>query len=211
MDSERILLADDHFAIRAGIKHILKNEFPGMEFGEATSATEVFYKIKSQKWNIIILDINLPGRNGLDILKQLKDEKIGIPVLVFSMHREEILAVRALKAGASGYLSKDAAGSELVKAMHQILSGRKYITMKVAELMVSQLENPENKAPHELLSDREYQTLLLIASGLTISQIASRLSLGISTISTYRARILRKMGLKNNVELTHYAIDNKLF
>jgi len=127
------------------------------------------------------------------------------------LHREDVLAVRALKAGASGYLSKDAAGTELVKAMHQLLSGRKYITLQVAELMVSQLDNPENKAPHEFLSDREYQTLLLISSGLTISQIASQLSLGVSTISTYRARILEKMGLKNNAELTHYAIDNKLF
>ncbi len=211
MDNKRILIADDHFAIRAGIKHILITEFPGMEFGEATNAADVFYKIKNQKWNIIILDINLPGRNGLDILKQLKVDKVKIPVLVFSMHREDVLAVRALKAGASGYLSKDAASIELVQAMHQLLSGRKYITLPVAELMASQLENPENRAPHELLSDREYQILLLIASGFTISQIAIQLSLGISTISTYRARILEKMGFKNNAELTHYVIDNKLF
>ncbi len=211
MDNKRVLLADDHFAIRAGIKHILKNEFPDMEFGEAGSAAELFCKVRGEKWNVIVLDLIFPGRTGLDILKQLKDEKIGTPVLVFSMHREDVLAVRALKAGASGYLSKDAAGTELVKAMHQLLSGRKYITLQVAELMVSQLDNPENKAPHEFLSDREYQTLLLISSGLTISQIASQLSLGVSTISTYRARILEKMGLKNNAELTHYAIDNKLF
>ena len=210
MNPERILIADDHVAIRVGIKHILKNELPGMEFGEAASTVEVFRMVRNQKWSILILDINLPGRNGLDILKQLKDETIGIPVLVFSLYREELVAVRAFKAGASGYLSKEAAGTELVKAIHQLLAGRRYITIPVAELMASQLENPENKLPHERLSDREYQTLLHIASGFTLSQIAFRLSLAISTISTYRARILEKTGLKNNAGLTHYAIDNKL-
>jgi len=184
VEPERILIADDHVVLRAGIKHILKNELPGMEFGEAASAVEVFRMVRNKKWNILIL--------------------------VFSVYREEIVAVRAFKAGASGYLSKDAAGTELVKAIHQLLAGRRYITIPVAELMASQLENPENKSPHERLSDREYQTLLHIASGFTLSQIAFKLSLAISTISTYRARILEKTGLKNNAGLTHYAIDNKL-
>ena len=206
----KILIADDHGAIRTGVKHILKKEFPELEFGEATNAIEVLKKIEDQQWDILILDINMPGRNGLDILKQMKDQKIGVPVLVFSIHPEDMIAVRALKAGASGYLSKNAADKELIKAVHQLLQGRKYITLSVAELMASQLENPDNKAPHELLSDREYQTLLLIASGRTISQIAADLSLGVPTISTYRTRILEKMNLKNNAELTHYVVDNKL-
>ncbi|MGC1240640.1 MAG: response regulator transcription factor [Chryseosolibacter sp.] len=210
MAAKRILIADDHFAIRIGIKHLLKNEFASVEFGEATNAQEVFEKIKSGPWDVMILDINMPGGNGFEVLKQLRDEKQVIPVLVFSMHREEIVALRALKAGASGYLSKDAADTELAKAIHQLLAGRKYISHSVAELMVSQLDNPENRPSHELLSDREYQTLLLIASGRTVSQIADELSLGISTISTYRVRILEKMGFKNNAELTHYAIEHRL-
>jgi DNA-binding NarL/FixJ family response regulator len=210
VESKRILIADDHAAVRTGVKHVLKSEFPGMEFGEACNAPEVLGKVRSQKWNAIILDINLPGRNGLDILKQLKAEKIGIPVLIFSVDNEALVAVRAFKAGAVGYLSKGASCTELVNAIQQLLSGKKYITPSVAELLVSHLENPENKAPHELLSDREYQTLLHIASGLTLSQIASRLSLGVSTISTYRARILKKTGLKNNARLTAYVLENKL-
>lgn len=210
MKTKRILIADDHFAIRIGIKHLLKNEFADVEFGEATNATDVFEKIKSSTWDVMILDINMPGGNGFEVLKQLRAERSAIPVLVFSMHREDIVALRALKAGASGYLSKDAADTELARAIHQLLAGRKYISHSVAELMVSQLDNPENKPPHELLSDREYQTLLLLASGKTVSQIADELSLGISTISTYRVRILEKMAIRNNAELTHYAIEHKL-
>jgi len=210
MDVKRILITDDHFAIRIGIKHLLKSEFNQVEFGEATNAEECFQKIKTSRWDLMILDINLPGRNGFEILKQLREEKAGIPVLVFSMHREELVALRALKAGAAGYLSKDAADTELAKAIHQLLAGRKYITLPVAELMASQLENPGTQAPHESLSDREYQTLLLIASGKTVSKIANELSLSVSTISTYRLRILEKMGLKNNSELTYYAIDHGL-
>jgi len=210
MEDKRILIADDHFAIRSGIKHILANEFSGIQFGEATSAAEVFQQIKLQPWDILILDINFPDRNGLEILKQLKEEGTGIPILVFSMYREEQIAVRALKAGASGYLAKDAGDRELVKAIQQLLNGRKYISLSVAELLASQLEAPYDKAPHEILSDREYQTLILIASGKSVSQIAAEISLSVPTISTYRARILEKMGLKNNAEITHYVIDNRL-
>lgn len=210
MKGKRILIADDHFAIRIGIQHLLKLEFSDAEFGEATNGREIFQLLDSAPWDLLILDINLPGRNGFEILKQLREEKRGTPVLVFSMHREELVAIRALKAGASGYMSKDAADIELPRAVHQLLAGRKYITLPVAELMASQLQNPSGQAPHESLSDREYQTLLLIASGKSISQIAEDLSLGVSTVSTYRVRILEKMGLKNNAELTHYAIDRGL-
>ena len=207
---KKILIADDHPAIRNGVKLILKSEFSEVEFGEAASGLEVLKMIREKKWDVIILDMDMPGRSGLDVLKQLKDEQSKIPVLMFSMHAEEQVAMRALKLGASGYLSKDAASDDLAKAIHTILSGKKFITPAVAEQMAAQLENPANKAPHELLSDREYQTLLLLASGKTVSEIAVELSLSIPTISTYRARILEKMVLKNNAELTSYALRNNL-
>jgi two-component system, NarL family, invasion response regulator UvrY len=206
----RILIADDHSAIRNGVKLILADEFKDVEFGEAKNGVEVFRRIKEKKWDLLILDMDMPGRNGLEVLKQLKEEKENIPVLIFSMHPEEQIAVRALKSGAAGYLSKDSADTELVKAIQQILSGRKYITATLAEQLAAQLENPTDKAPHELLSDREYQTLLLFASGKTVTQIAEELSLSVPTISTYRARILEKMGMKTNAELTSYTIRNRL-
>ena len=207
---KKIMIADDHFAIRVGIQHLLRNEFPDVQFGEATNARDIFEMLNTSDWDLLILDINLPGRDGFDILKQLRDEKRSIPVLVFSMHREELVAVRALRAGASGYLSKDAADIELPRAVRQLLAGRKYITSSVAELMASKLQYPDNYDPHEILSDREYQTMLMLAAGKSVSQIAEELSLGISTISTYRVRILEKMGLKNNAELTQYAVEHKL-
>ena len=205
-----ILICDDHSAIRNGVKLILTDEFPKIEFGVATNAIEVFKRLKEKKWDLLILDVDMPGRNGLEVLKQLKDEKSVVPVLMFSMHPEAQVAIRALRSGARGYLSKDTADTELINAVHQILAGKKYITPAIAELLADHVINPENKAEHELLSDREYQTLLLIASGKSVSQIAEQLSLSVPTISTYRARILEKMGLKNNSELTNYAIRNNL-
>jgi DNA-binding NarL/FixJ family response regulator len=156
------------------------------------------------------LDIDLPGRNGLDILTQIKAEKLKIPVLMFSFHSEEQIALRAMKLGAAGYLSKDAADLELVKAINQIIKGKKYISQSLSEKLLSLLDDKSNKEPHELLSDREYQTLLLIASGKTVSEIAGILCLSTPTISTYRARILEKMKMKNNAALTTYAITQKL-
>jgi len=205
-----ILIADDHSAIRIGVKQICANEFPGMRFGEAVNYTEVFQQIKSAQWDILILDVDLPGRNGLDILKQIKAEKMKIPVLMFSFHSEEQIAVRALKLGAAGYLSKDAADLELVKAVKRVIDGKKYVSASLSEKLLDLLDDTSNKDPHELLSDREYQTLLLIASGKTVSEIADNLCLSKPTISTYRARILEKMRMKNNAELTTYAITQKL-
>ena len=205
-----ILVADDHSAIRIGVKQICANEFPGMRFGEAVNYTEVFQQIKSAQWDILILDVDLPGRNGLDILKQIKAEKMKIPVLMFSFHSEEQIAVRALKLGAAGYLSKDAADLELVKAVKRVIDGKKYVSASLSEKLLDLLDDTSNKDPHELLSDREYQTLLLIASGKTVSEIADNLCLSKPTISTYRARILEKMRMKNNAELTTYAITQKL-
>jgi DNA-binding NarL/FixJ family response regulator len=207
---KRILICDDHSAIRNGVKLILANEFNEIEFGEAINAIEIFKKLKEEKWDLIILDMDMPGRNGLEVLKQLKSEKSEVPILMFSMHPEGQIAVRALRSGAAGYLSKDTADTELVKAIQLILAGKRYITPAIAELLADQLENPLNKAPHELLSDREYQTLLLIASGRTVSQIAEELSLSITTVSTYRTRILEKTAMKTSAELTSYAIRNNL-
>ncbi len=207
---KRILLADDHPAIRKGTRLIIENRFKDVEFGEASNGNEVFKLVKDQKWDIIIIDMDMPGRNGLEVIALLKDQKSKIPVLMFSMHPEEQVAIRALKAGASGYLTKDASGEAIVNAVEVILSGRKYITPATAEKLAQQLQNPHNKKAYELLSDREYQTLLLFSNGKTVSEIAEELSLSISTISTFRARILEKTGMKTNAELINYAIRNNL-
>lgn len=204
------MIADDHSAIRIGVKQICLGEFPAVQFGEAVNYSEVFQKLKEADWDILILDIDLPGRNGLDILKQIKAEKYKVPVLMFSFHGEEQIALRALKMGAAGYLSKDAADLELVKAINKIIDGKKYVSQSLSEKLLNMLDESSSKEPHELLSDREYQTMLLIASGKTVSEIADILYLSTPTISTYRARILKKMRLKNNAELTTYAISQKL-
>jgi two-component system invasion response regulator UvrY len=208
--AKKILIADDHSAIRIGVKQICTNEFPSLVFDEAVNYAEVFQKLKENDWDILILDIDLPGRNGLDILKQIKAEKLKVPVLMFSFHSEEQIALRALKIGASGYLSKEAADMELVKAINKIMEGKKYVSQSLSEKFLEMLDDNSTKEPHELLSDREYQTLMLIASGKTVSEIAEILCLSTPTISTYRARILEKMKLKNNAELTTYAISQKL-
>ncbi|HTD42468.1 MAG TPA: response regulator transcription factor [Mucilaginibacter sp.] len=208
--ARKILIADDHSAIRLGVKQICSSGFPLVEFGEAVNYAEVFQKLKENDWDILILDIDLPGRNGLDILKQIKAERSKVPVLMFSFHGEEQVALRALKLGASGYLSKDAADTELLNAINKILAGKKYVSPALSEQFLEMLDNNSVKEPHELLSEREYQTLLLIASGKNVSDIADILCLSKPTISTYRARILEKMKLKNNAELTTYAISQKL-
>ena len=206
----KILIADDHSAIRIGVRQICTGEFPFVQFGEATNYAEVVQKLKESDWDIVILNIDLPGRNGLDVLKQIRADKRKVPVLMFSFHGEEQIALRALKMGASGYLSKDTADQELIKAINKILDGKKYVSPAVSEKFLEMMDDDAMKEPHELLSDREYQTLLLIASGKTVSEIADMLYLSTPTISTYRARILAKMKLKNNAELTSYAISQKL-
>ncbi len=206
----KILIADDHFTIRIGVKHICASEFKSVEFGEATNYVEVFNRLKEQDWDIMILDIDLPGRNGLEILSQIKAEQINIPVLVFSFHSEEQIALRALKIGASGYLSKDAADTELVKAIQRILSGKKYVSAELSDKLLDMLGNSSEKEPHELLSDREFQIFRMIATGKTVTEIAEILFLSKPTISTYRARILGKMKLRNNAEITGYALSRKL-
>lgn len=207
---KKILIADDHSAIRIGIKQICKGEFPEIQFGEAINYAEVSSKLRQDDWDLLILDIDLPGRNGLDILKQIKLESLKIPVLIFSFHSEEQFALRSLKMGAAGYLNKDVADIELIKAINQILQGKKYVTSSLSEKLLWLLDDNNDKDPHELLSDREYQTLLLIASGKTVTEIAIQLCLSSPTVSTYRARILEKMKLKSTAELIAYALNKKL-
>jgi DNA-binding NarL/FixJ family response regulator len=210
MPVKQILIADDHPAIRSGVKQILSDEYSDIEFGEASNGVETLKKIKEKKWDLLILDIDMPGRNGLEVMDQLKEESSKVPVIIFSMHPEEQMAVRAFKTGAAGYLSKNTLDSELVKAVQQVFNGRKYITPTAADLLVAQMENPHDKPLHENLSNREYETFLLLAKGEKISDIAQALSLSAASISTFRSRILEKMGMKKNADIISYAIKNKL-
>ncbi len=206
----RVLVADDHAILRRGIRQILA-EIPAIEaVDEATNGQEVLSKVGRSHYDLVLLDISMPGRSGLDVLKQLKTQKPRLPVLILSMHPEEQYAVRALKAGASGYLAKESAPDELIAAVQKILQGGKYVTESLAERFVSELANPAGKAPHETLSDREYEIMCMIASGKTVSEIGGELALSVKTVSTYRARILSKMGMKNNADIMRYAVENAL-
>jgi two-component system invasion response regulator UvrY len=203
-----IFIADDHAIVRKGLIQILSQEFPSTLFTEVNDGTEASEKIRGKIWDIILLDIGLPGRNGLDILKQIKAEGCKAPVLIISIYPEEQYAIRALKAGAAGFLNKASATTELIAAVHKILKGQKYVSPSLAEKLVENTGDDGIKAPHELLSDREMQVLQLIASGKTNAEIAESIFLSINTISTYRSRLLEKLHLTNNVELTRYALDN---
>ncbi|MBL7872507.1 MAG: response regulator transcription factor [Cyclobacteriaceae bacterium] len=204
-----ILIADDHELIRRGLKSILLDEFPDAKIAEANNGQELLRQARTGIWNVFISDISMPDKSGLDTLKILQEEFPEIPVLILSMHPEDQYAIRVLRAGASGYLTKEAAPDELVKAVRKLLAGKRYISAGVAEKLAENL-TASNKALHETLSDREFNVLKLIASGKSVSEIAIKLSLSVTTISTYRARVLEKMGLNNNVELTQYAIQNRL-
>jgi two-component system, NarL family, invasion response regulator UvrY len=204
---KRILITDDHAVVRHGLKQILKEEFPAFEFAEASSGKEALNKARSGSWDLIIMDISMTGQTGLEILKQMRDESINIPVLMLSMHPEDQYAVRVLKAGAYGYLTKDTASEELITAVRRILEGRKYISLNVAEKLANDLEKDLDKPAEELMSDREFQVFCRLASGKTVTQIAQELSLSVPTISTYRSRILEKMNMKNNAQLTYYAMQ----
>ena len=206
----RILIVDDHAIVRKGLKEILLEAYPSAHIEDVADADSMIKKAMEADWDIIISDLSLPGLSGLDALKHLKQFAPKIPVLILSVHPEEQYAIRILKAGAAGYLNKDTAPEELVKAVQRVLQGRKYISSSVAEKLAGNFNLNSDKMPHELLSDREFEVLKLIASGKSISQIAVLLSLSITTVSTYRSRLLAKMDLKNNAELTMYAIENKL-
>jgi DNA-binding NarL/FixJ family response regulator len=205
-----ILIADDHAIVRKGLKQIL-SEVPGVQtVDEASNGQEVLALVGRRDYALVLLDISMPGRSGIDVLKQLKAERPQLPVLVLSMHPEEQYAMRALKAGAAGYLSKESAPEELVAAVEKVMRGGKYVSDALAQRFVSELRQPANKAPHEILSDREYQILRMIASGKTVTEIGKELVLSVKTVSTYRTRILEKMNLKNNADITRYAIQTGL-
>lgn len=206
----RILVADDHAIVRRGLIQILAEHCDMSVVGEASDAAELFALARAQQWDIVVLDVSMPGRGGLEVLKELKTEFPARPVLILSVHPEDQYAVRALRAGAAGYLTKDSAPAELVNAIRKAMQGGKYVSPSLAEKLAFNLAPDPDRLPHEALSDREYQVLCAIASGKTVSEIAEEMSLSVKTISTYRTRLLEKMNLKNNAELTHYAIQHGL-
>jgi len=206
----RILLADDHAVVRKGVKQILAEAFTQVTFGEAQNAHDLMGLVGSERWDIVVLDLNMPGGNGLEALKQIKSDRPLLPVLILSMFPEDQYAVRTLRAGAAGYLNKESAPEELVLAIRKILHGGEYISSSVADELVFYARNKDDQQLHKYLSDREYQVLCLIASGKEVKEISTELSLSAKTISTYRARLLEKMNMKTNAEITHYAIQNGL-
>jgi len=206
----RILIADDHAIVRAGLKQIIADTDDLQVTGEASNGQEVLDALERDAYDVVVLDLSMPGRGGLDALKQIHSAYPQLPVLILSMHPEEQYAVRALRSGASGYLSKESASEELVAAIRHTASGRKYVSPSLAEHLADEVAGSDLEEPHHSLSDRELQVLCMIASGQTVSNIADELSLSVKTVSTYRERILLKMKMRSNAELTHYAIKNHL-
>ena len=206
----KLLIADDHAVVRRGLRQILEAE-PELEVaGEAKSGAEVLEILRTRRFDVAVLDITMPGRGGLDVLHEVRQRYPEMRILILSMHPEERYALRVLKAGAAGYLTKESAPDELIAAVRKLAAGGKYVSPSLAERLADEIESGMDKPPHERLSDREYQILRMIAGGMTVSGIAGELNLGVNTVSTYRARLLSKLNLSNNAELTHYAIDHRL-
>ncbi|HEY2380575.1 MAG TPA: response regulator transcription factor [Terriglobia bacterium] len=206
----KVCVVDDHAVVREGLKRIIA-ENPGMAVtAEAGDGHEALRILKNEPCDVVLLDITMPNKSGLDVLKELHAESPRLPVLVLSMHAEDQYAVRVLRAGAAGYLTKETAPAKLVQAIRKVIRGGKYVSSTLAEKLVFDLGGDPSKAPHEVLSDREYQVLCMIASGKTVTDIAEELSLSVKTISTYRVRILEKLNMKNNAEITRYAIKEGL-
>jgi two-component system invasion response regulator UvrY len=206
----RVLIADDHAILRRGLKEILVRELDGVSCGEAESAQQVLAQVQSHDWDVVILDVTMPGRSGLDVLKDLKSLRPKLPVLVLSMHPEDQYGKRVLKAGASGYMNKESAPEELIKALRKVLAGGRYVSPLLAEKLATDLNEDAGRPAHEILSDREFEVLRKLASGKTVGQIAEDLRLSVPTVSTYRARILEKLNLSTTAELMHYAMRNHL-
>jgi len=206
----RILVVDDHAIVREGLKQILGDVNDMSVSDEAAGGQEALTKIRGGEFDVVLLDISLPGRSGLEILKEIKAERPRLPVLILSMHAEEQYAVRTLRAGASGYLTKASAPDELIGAIRKVSSGRKYVSASLAEKLALELDIDTQKPPHAALSDREYQVMMMLASGKSVKEIADELCLSVKTISTYRSRMMEKMNMKKNAELTLYAIRNHL-
>ena len=206
----RILIADDHAVVRRGLKEILAEEFHKARFGEAESGAETIQQVRQGDWDVLILDISMPDRGGLEVLKDVKAIRPKLPVLVLSVHPEDQYAVRTLKAGAAGYLTKETAPDKLVEAVNKAVSGGQYVSVSLGERLADDVRKGRDGLPHEALSDREYEVMCMIASGKLVSEIAEELSLSVKTVSTYRTRALDKMGIKSNAALMRYAIDHKL-
>ncbi len=206
----KILIADDHAILRQGLKEILTRELDGAVCGEAKDAQEALAKIRSDPWDLVILDLSMPGRSGLDLLRDIEGIRPKLPILVLSMHPEDQYGKRILKAGASGYMNKECAPEELIKAIRKVLAGGRYVSAALAERLALDLNEDLTRPVHETLSDREFEVLRMIASAKTMTQIAEELHLSVTTVSTYRARILEKMRMANNTELIRYALQNQL-
>jgi DNA-binding NarL/FixJ family response regulator len=206
----RVLVADDHAVVREGLKHILDEASDVSVAGEAGDGQEVLSLIRQEDFDVVVLDITMPGRSGLDVLNELKSRNRDLPVLILSVHPEEQYAVRVLKAGASGYLTKNSAADELVQAVRAAARGEKYVSASLAQRLALDLEKPSGKPLHETLSDREYEVMRMIAEGMTVTEIARKLSLSLKTVSTYRSRVLDKMNMKTNVEIARYAVKSGL-
>ena len=206
----RVFIADDHAIVREGLKQILAEQGDIVVAGEAENGLDAVKLFRKSRCHVVLLDISMPDRNGIEVLKQIKQERPELAVLMLSMHREDQYAIRALRAGAAGYLTKQSAPRELVTAIRQVAGGQKYVSATLAQALASQVGADHEAAAHDNLSDREFQTLTMIASGKTVSEIARELSLSVKTVSEYRARLLVKMNLKTSAELTHYAIRNQL-
>lgn len=206
----RILIADDHAVVRRGLREILAEEFHGVQFGEAESGAETIQQVRQRDWDVLVLDISMPDRSGLDVLKDVKSIRPNLPVLVLSVHPEDQYAVRTLKAGAAGYLTKETAPAKLIEAVNKAVTGGQYVSVSLGERLAADLRKGRDGPPHEILSDREYQVMCMIASGKLVSEIAEELSLSVKTVSTYRTRVLEKMGMKTNAALMRYALAQKL-
>jgi DNA-binding NarL/FixJ family response regulator len=206
----QILIVDDHAILRRGLQEILEREFRDVRIGGAGTAEEALTQLDSEKWDLVILDITMPGRSGVDVLRTLKAWRPKLPVLVLSMHPEDQYGKRVLKAGASGYMNKESAPEELIKAVRKLLSGGRYVSPTLAETLAGDLGRDDGTPAHERLSDREFEVLRKMASGKTVGQIAQELHLSVPTVSTYRARILEKMGMSNTAELIRYALSHHL-
>ena len=206
----RVLVADDHTVVRRGLKEVLEESKDIRVEGEASNAREVLEQVRKQAWDVVVLDINMPGRSGLELLEDLRRERPQIPVLILTIYSEDQFALRALRSGAAGYLTKEAVPERLVEAVRKVVQGGRYITPSLAERLASMVQTGFEGAPHDLLSEREFRVFRLISGGKTVTQIAEAMNLSVKTISTYRARALEKLGLRNNAELTQYAIRNGL-
>lgn len=206
----RVLIADDHAIVRQGLRQILSDTPDLTVSGEAENGVQAVQMVRAGEWDVVLMDVSMPDRNGIDALKLIKKEYPRLPVLILSMYPEEQYAIRALKAGAAGYLTKQSAPELLVTAIRQVASGKKYVSPSLAEELANAIGDDSERPPHEKLSDREYQTLCMIASGKTPAKIAEALNLSVKTVSVYRARLLEKMNLRNNAELTHYGLKHGL-